>query len=240
MTDIHDQVRDFYRKAAEAGPNRRDCTSPDDRWGAVRYEDDSLAEVPAEAAGLSMGCGNPHAMAELVEGETVLDLGSGAGMDVILSAKRVAPTGKAYGVDFLDEMLKIASDNASSAGVKNVEFLAGTIEDVPLPDGTVDVVISNCVINLAPDKSLVFAEIARVLKPGGRISISDVVAVDDAPAPDLTDADAWSACGSGALRRSDYIKMLKIAGFDNVNIEFTHEVGQGLHAAIVRGTSAAA
>lgn len=236
MTEIHDQVRDFYRKAAAAGPDRRECAPSDDRWGAIRYEDDSLAEVPADAAGLSMGCGNPHVMAELIEGETVLDLGSGAGMDVILSAKRVAPSGKAYGVDFLEEMLKIANENALSAGVENVEFLAGTIEEVPLPDDTVDVVISNCVINLAPDKSLVFTEMARVLKPGGRISISDVVAEDDAPAPDLTDADAWSGCGSGALRRSEYIKMLRVAGFDNVSIEFTHDVGQGLHAAIVRGT----
>ncbi|MFV1989335.1 MAG: methyltransferase domain-containing protein [Acidimicrobiales bacterium] len=235
MSDIHDQVRKYYREAAKAGPDRRDDLADDERWGAVHYDDEYKQEAPSEAAGLSMGCGNPYAMAELVEGETVLDLGSGAGLDVILSAKRVGPTGKAYGVDFLDEMLDIATDNAVKAGVENAEFLAGTIEQVPLPDNSVDVVISNCVINLAPDKAPVFAEIARVLRPGGRVAISDVVADDDAPPPAPSDDDSWAECGAGALPRRDYIEMLEAAGLRAVSIDFTIDVGPGLHAAIVRG-----
>jgi SAM-dependent methyltransferase len=179
-----------------------------------------------------MGCGNPYAIADLQPGERVLDLGSGGGLDVILSARRVAPDGIAYGVDFLDEMLEVARRNAAEAGVTNVEFLPGMIEDVPLPDGSIDVVISNCVINLAPDKSRVFAEMARLLRHGGRVAVSDVVADDDYVAPD--DGAAWAECGAGALRRDDYVAMMLAAGFADVTIEFTHDTGPGLHGAIVR------
>jgi len=236
MSDTHDKVRDYYREAAREGPDRREALGEDNRWGTANYAADTLDESPADAAGLSMGCGNPFALAELAEGETVLDLGSGAGLDVILSAKRVGPSGHAFGVDFLDDMLDIARTNASEAGVGNVEFLAGKIEDVPLPDNSVDVVISNCVINLVPDKALVFREMARVLRPGGRVAISDVVLADDAPEPDQTDMKAWAECGVGGLRRQTYVAMLNQAGFEAVTIEFTHEVGPGMHGASVRAS----
>ena len=232
MSDIHDTVRDYYRQAAEAGHDA--CVPPDDvRWGVGRYEEGSLDDVPDGATGLSMGCGNPYALADLREGEVVLDLGSGGGIDVILSAKRVGPTGRAFGVDFLPEMLELAETNAAEAGVDNVEFLAGTIEGVPLPDDSVDVVISNCVINLAPDKTPVFAEMARVLRRGGRVAVSDVVTDEDAPPADPTDGQAWAECGAGGLSVDAYGEMLRAAGFVDVRIERTHVVGDGLHAATV-------
>ena len=226
---IHDDVRDYYRNAATTG----NVSDPDDdRWGTARYDDATLSEAGEAAAQLSMGCGNPHAIADLHDGETVLDLGSGGGIDVIVSARRVGPTGKAYGVDFLPEMLDLARRNAAEAGVHNVEFLEGMIEELPLPDESIDVVISNCVINLAPDKQPVFAEIARVLRSGGRVAISDVVA-DNGANPELA-GDAWAECGAGALQYDEYLALVEASGLTGASIEITHETGPGLNGGIIR------
>jgi arsenite methyltransferase len=190
--------------------------------------------LPDAAALASLGCGNPTAVAELGEGETVLDLGSGGGIDVILSAKRVGPTGFAYGLDMTDEMLALARVNAAEAGVVNVEFLKGVIEEIPLPAGSVDVVISNCVINLSVDKPAVLTEMARVLKPGGRIGVSDVVAEDRLDPEQRAERGSYVGCIAGALSRSEYVGGLEAAGFEDVSVEFTHEVADGMHGAIVQ------
>jgi arsenite methyltransferase len=182
----------------------------------------------------SWGCGNPVAVAELHEGETVLDLGSGGGLDVILSAKRVGPTGTAYGLDMTDEMLALAQKNAAEAGVSNAHFLKGVIEEIPLPDSSVDVVISNCVINLSVDKSAVLAEIARVLKPGGRVGISDIVAEDRLTPDERAERGSYVGCIAGALSQSEYVAGLEAAGFVDVGVELTQQVADGMHSAIVK------
>jgi SAM-dependent methyltransferase len=202
--------------------------------GASLYRDGETDGLPAEAVAASLGCGNPMAVAELREGERVLDLGSGGGIDVLLSARRVGPAGHAYGVDMTDEMLALARANAERAGAGNVTFLKGQIEDVPLPDESVDVVISNCVINLSTDKPAVLAEMFRVLVPGGRIGITDVVAEDHMSAADRTAAGSYVGCVAGALSRAEYLSGLAAAGFGSASVTFTHEAVPGMHSAIVR------
>ena len=185
------------------------------------YDEAQRSELPEKAFLASLGCGNPTALAELKPGETVLDLGSGGGIDVLLSAKRVAPTGKAYGLDMTDEMLALAHENQRKAGVQNVEFLKGEIEDIPLPDNSVDVIISNCVINLSTDKSRVFREALRVLKPGGRFAVSDVLVRGEVPAEIRRSMELWVGCIAGALEEREYVKKLAAAGFDSIEIEPT-------------------
>jgi len=202
--------------------------------GASLYREGETAGLPSEAVAASLGCGNPLAVADLHEGERVLDLGSGGGIDVLLSARRVGPSGHAYGVDMTDEMLKLATANAERAGAGNVTFLKGQIEDVPLPDRSVDVVISNCVINLSTDKPAVLAEMFRVLVPGGRIGITDVVAEDHMSAADRAAAGSYVGCVAGALSRAEYLNGLAAAGFTDATVTFTHEAVPGMHSAIVR------
>ena len=185
------------------------------------YAPEDLREVPLEAALASLGCGNPVALAELHPGEVVLDLGSGGGIDVLLSARRVGPTGKAYGLDMVDEMLELARENQRKAGIENVEFLKGEIEDVPLPDGSVDVIISNCVVNLSPDKDQVLREAYRVLKPGGRIAVSDIIFRGEMPEGLRRNLELWVGCVAGALREEEYVAKLRAAGFQNIGVEVT-------------------
>jgi arsenite methyltransferase len=192
--------------------------------------------LPDPAVLASFGCGNPTAVADLREGETVLDLGSGGGIDVILSAKRVGPTGQAYGLDMTDEMLELARKNAADAGVDNVTFLKGLIEDVPLPDASVDVVISNCVINLSTEKSKVLTEIARVLRPGGRIGVSDVVAEDHRSPAQRGERGSYVGCIAGALSKSEYEAGLAEAGLVDVSVTYTNEVADGMHSAIIKAS----
>jgi SAM-dependent methyltransferase len=243
-TAIHDEVRARYAEAAlAASASRSDsaaqasCCGPAGSpavFGELLYADADRASLPDAAVLASLGCGNPTAIAELHEGERILDLGSGGGIDVILSARRVGPTGRAFGLDMTDEMLELAERNAADAGVTNVEFVRGTIESVPLPSSTIDVVISNCVINLAADKAAVFREIARVLRPGGRVGVSDVVA-DDALSPaERAERGSFAGCIAGALSFSEYRAGLAAVGLTGIDIVPTHAVADGLHAAIVR------
>jgi arsenite methyltransferase len=200
------------------------------------YGADEQSEIPAQALAASLGCGNPTAVADLHPGERVLDLGSGGGIDVLLSARRVGPQGFAYGVDMTDEMLALAEENKAKAGVTNVEFRKGAIEDIPLPDAAVDVVISNCVINLSADKPAVLAEMFRVLVPGGRIGISDVVAEGHLSAAERVERGSYVGCIAGALSKQEYLDGLAAAGFTDASIMFTHEVADGMHGAIIRAT----
>ena len=263
MTDIHigaedlrDQVRDRYAAAARtvtSGSGNASCCDDascgahgsssccgptvlevDNTFGAALYTSGDRDSLPVAAVAASLGCGNPTAVAALREGEKVLDLGSGGGIDVLLSARRIGPTGFAYGVDMTDEMLDLARTNAAQAGATNVEFLKGTIEDIPLPDSTVDVVISNCVINLSVDKPKVIAEMFRVLAPGGRIGISDVVAEDHLTPAERAERGSYVGCIAGALSRTDYLDGLTAAGFVDPTVWFTHQAADGMHGAIIQ------
>ena len=251
--ELREQVRARYAEAAVAvgngqgcgcgtaqdrgpAPAATSCCAPavDESFGAGLYSGSEQDELPAEAVLASLGCGNPVAVADLHDGERVLDLGSGGGIDVLLSARRVGPTGRAYGVDMTDEMLDLARANAAEAGATNVEFLRGTIEAIPLPDASVDVVISNCVINLSVDKPAVLAEMFRVLAPGGRVGVSDVVAEDSLTPEQRAGRGTYVGCIAGALSRSEYLDGLTAAGFVGPSVTFTHEAAPGMHAAIVR------
>jgi arsenite methyltransferase len=241
MTDetnaaLVEQVRSRYAAAARAVLHRRDsgCGGGPSCCGASGYAEGDTDGLPEEAVLASLGCGNPLAVAELREGERVLDLGSGGGIDVLLSARRVGPSGFAYGVDMTDDMLQLARQNAAKTGAVNVEFRKGQIEDLPLADGAVDVVISNCVINLSTDKPAVLAEMFRVLVPGGRIGISDVVAEDHLSAADRAAAGSYVGCIAGALSRAEYLDGLAAAGFAGASVTFTADAAPGLHAAIIR------
>jgi SAM-dependent methyltransferase len=197
------------------------CSGDAQAWGAVNYDAEAMQGLPEEAVLASLGCGNPIALARLEPGQTVLDLGSGGGIDVLLSAARVGPEGFVYGLDMTDEMLELAERNKAAAGVENVQFLKGQIESIPLPDNTVDVIISNCVINLSVDKSAVLREAFRVLKPGGQFAVSDVV-IQGELAPEIrADIDAWAGCVAGALEEQEYLRELASAGFSDASIEVT-------------------
>ena len=210
-----------------------------DCFGGGLYREGETDGLPEEAVAASLGCGNPLVVADLREGERVLDLGSGGGIDVLLSARRVGPSGFAYGVDMTDDMLELARANAATAGAANVEFRKGRIEELPLPDASVDVVISNCVINLSVDKPAVLAEVFRVLAPGGRIGISDVVAEDQLSAADRAAAGSYVGCIAGALSRSEYLAGLAAVGFADASVTFTREAGAGMHSASVRAVKPA-
>lgn len=245
---VHEMVRDHYARAAlqvldkgAAGCCGDACCSPADDGVAVAeqiamYSAIDQSELPDAAVLASLGCGNPVAVAELREGERVLDLGSGGGIDVLLSARRVGPAGRAFGLDMTDEMLALARRNAAGAGIENVEFLKGLIEDIPLPAGSVDVVISNCVINLAADKQAVFREIARVLRAGGRVGVADIVADDSLTPEQRAERGSYAGCIAGALSMSEYESGLLAAGLTDVSITPAHSVVEGMYSAIVKAT----
>jgi arsenite methyltransferase len=241
--DLREEVRRRYAESARAVSEDTGCGSGSccvdgesdaAKFGEALYDAEQRGELPQAATLASLGCGNPTAVADLHEGETVLDLGSGGGIDVILSAKRVGPTGTAYGVDMTDEMLALAQQNAREAGVTNVHFLKGMIEQIPLPADSVDVVISNCVINLSTDKPAVLTEIARVLKRGGRVGVSDVVAEDRLSTEERAERGSYVGCIAGALSKGEYQAGLEAAGFEQISVEFTHQVADGMHGAIVK------
>jgi SAM-dependent methyltransferase len=234
MQDLKQSVKEKYGQAAlRVTDGNTDasccgssacCGATTESWDPITanlYDEGQTAGIPAEALLASLGCGNPTALAELKAGETVLDLGSGGGIDVLLSAKRVGPRGKAYGLDMTDEMLALANENKRKAGATNVEFLKGEIESIPLPDNAVDVIISNCVINLSADKSQVIEEAFRVLKPGGRFAVSDVVVRGEVPDEVKRNMELWIGCVAGALEESEYSRLLSAAGFTDVDIEPT-------------------
>lgn len=224
MDSIKETVREKYGEIAASvlQGNKGSCCGPDEITSNL-YSDAEAGEVPADAMNASLGCGNPTALATLNPGEKVLDLGSGGGIDVLLSAKRVGPTGFAYGLDMTDEMLQLAEQNKANAGAENVKFLKGAIEDIPLPENEVDVVISNCVINLSTDKGKALREAFRVLKPGGRFAVSDVVVLGKLPEETRKDVEAYVGCVAGALERDEYETLLRDAGFVDIAFEVTRE-----------------
>jgi SAM-dependent methyltransferase len=254
MDELREEVRQRYAESALAvtdGNAACGCGSggccddssatavSSEKFGEGLYDADQRSELPETATLASLGCGNPTVVAELQEGEIVLDLGSGGGIDVILSAKRVGPTGTAYGLDMTDEMLALAQQNAREAGVTNVHFLKGMIEQIPLAANSVDVVISNCVINLSVDKPAVLTEMARVLKPGGRIGVSDVVAEDHLTPEERAERGSYVGCIAGALSKGEYEAGLDAAGFEHISVEYTREVADGMHSAVVKATKKA-
>lgn len=225
--EIKEAVRQRYAEAARRSIEAvRGCCQQQEPLGAISqnlYPQEEIATLPQEAVVASVGCGNPVARAELREGEVVLDLGSGGGIDVLLSARRVGPRGKAYGLDMTDEMLALARDNARRAGVTNAEFLKGEMEEIPLPDASVDVIISNCVVNLSPDKDRVLREAYRVLRPGGRIAIADIVTRGEMPQELRRSLELWAGCVAGALSQEEYRRKLAAAGFQGIDIELVRE-----------------
>lgn len=245
-SDIREKVRERYADAArsaESDCRSTDCCGPETPaafdtgdFGTWLYKKEQLDGIPDGAALAALGCGNPTAVADLHLGETVLDLGSGAGIDVLLSAKRVGPSGFAYGIDMTDEMLDLARKHQSEAGATNVEFRKGVIEEIPIDDAAVDVIISNCVINLSSDKTAVFAEMYRILKPGGRIGVADVVAENSLSEAGRLERGTWVGCVAGALSFSEYESGLRAAGFDDISIEATHSVTDQMHSAIIKAT----
>jgi arsenite methyltransferase len=244
---IHEVVRDHYARAALDVLERDSsccgayggCCGTQAADGAQFYSAVEQSALPEAAVLASLGCGNPVMVAELNEGERVLDLGSGGGIDVLLSAKRVGPSGRAFGLDMTDEMLALAQKNAAEAGVTNVEWLRGHIESIPLPANSIDVVISNCVVNLAADKPSVFREIFRVLRPGGRIGIADIVADDSLSSGQRAELGSYAACVAGALSFGEYRAELALAGFDDVSITTSHEASDGMNSAIVKANKPA-
>ena len=241
MTEqIHEAVRERYAQSAiQVLSTGTACCTDEPGIGAELYSALERAELPDAAVLASLGCGNPTAVADLRPGERVLDLGSGGGIDVLLSATRVGPSGRAFGLDMTDEMLALAQRNVAAAGATNIEFLKGQIEAIPLPAESIDVVISNCVVNLAADKPAVFREIARVLRPGGRIGISDIVADDRLTAEQRAARGSYVGCIAGALSFSEYTAGLAAAGFTNVSVTSTHPVNDGMHGAIIKASKPA-
>ena len=236
---IHEEVRARYAAAATQARDGGCCSGTPETIGAELYSALERADLPESAVLASLGCGNPIAVAELRAGERVLDLGSGGGIDVLLSAKRVGPTGRAIGLDMTDEMLALAQRNAAEAGATNVEFVRGTIEAIPLPAESVDVVISNCVINLAANKPAVFAEIARVLRPGGRMGITDIVAEDHLTAEQRAERGSFVGCIAGALSFAEFRAGLAAVGLTDISLTTTHAVADGMVSAIVKATKPA-
>src|SRR5688572_1248999 len=247
MTELKETVKAKYGEAAQAvldGAEKTSCCSTSccggtgggDPITSDLYDETEKAALPGKAVAASLGCGNPTALAELKQGDVVLDLGSGGGIDVLLSARRVGSTGRAFGLDMTDEMLALARRNADQAGVTNVEFLKGHIEAIPLPADSIDVVISNCVVNLAADKAAVFNEIARVLRPGGRIGISDIVADDSLTPEQRAERGSYVGCIAGALSYAEFESGLRAAGLEDVTLTTTHQVTDGMHSVIAKAT----
>jgi arsenite methyltransferase len=252
VANLKETIRERYAEAARSAAAGTGCSGPDcctengccgdagpEAFGADLYDLTERNGLPEGAVLASLGCGNPVSVAELREGETVLDLGSGGGIDVLLSARRVGPAGFAYGLDMTRDMVDLAHRNAAEAGVGNVEFLEGEIEAIPLPDSSVDVVISNCVINLSTDKPAVLREIFRVLRPGGRIGITDVVAEDRLSPAERAERGSYVGCIAGALSQTEYEQGLAEAGFTDGVVRFTHRVADGMHSAVVQARRAA-